>query len=164
MRWLGRTVFWLAPSRTPSASAVRYIFAIVLLFAASPRAGAQRYNMIAAELRQHVVCTDHVYGSEPQRDCQYRIGSLRFTIAGVGTEDAAVSADKSDADRDYYFAFGIAHGCVIVQRGKGSSQPRTAADYRAALYAFVSPRTGLVYDDWKTCGSDTKSQSDKAGM
>lgn len=84
-----------------------------------------------------------------QWDCDYRVGkSLRFSIAGVGTRDPAIVFAKSDIEGDYYGAFGVAHGCVIVWPGgvTNEAHPEGMMDI-----AFVSPRNGNVYHDWRAC-------------
>jgi hypothetical protein len=86
-----------------------------------------------------------------QWDCDYHVGkSLRFTIAGVGTPDAGIVFNKSDIDGDYYAAFGTQHGCIIVWPGgtTNKANPQGVMDN-----AFVSPRNGNVYRDWRTCAS-----------
>lgn len=89
-----------------------------------------------------------------QRDCEYRVGnSLRFGIAGVGMLDAGIVFEKSDIDGDYYAAYGVAHGCVVVWPGGATMK---TAPGRAFDAAFVSPATGEVYTNWATCGAATK--------
>ena len=79
------------------------------------------------------------------QDCTYKVGSgLEFSIGAVGSRVASISFLRSDARADYYARFGVSHGCVIVTPGEASKG--------AALdFAFVSPRTGKVYRDWRAC-------------
>jgi len=84
-----------------------------------------------------------------QMDCTYTVGKgLKFVIAGVGQDDSAISIDRAlGMDSDYYFTFGVLHGCVIVKSN-------IAAAARAGAHfdmAFVSPKTGKVYDKWQEC-------------
>jgi hypothetical protein len=106
--------------------------------------GAQ--NATAALLRESASCATTTVAGERQRECHYAIGrSLRFSVVGVGEPDAAVNVLKSDADSDFYLSFGIQHGCAIVW-------PTGKAPERFQLHlAFVSPRTGRVYDTWQQC-------------
>ncbi len=77
-------------------------------------------------------------------DCTYVVGeSLRFSIAGIGQEDAAISFSLVDSTRGYVAGFSTLHGCVVVR-------PAAAGDSSAAL-AFVSPRDGRVYRVWQHC-------------
>ena len=88
--------------------------------------------------------------SNGQLDCDYAVGrSLRFTIAGVGQEDGAITFFKVDFDKDYYATIGALHGCVIVK-------PAHPTRETGLHFAFVSPRDGKVYRDWQTCGTATK--------
>jgi hypothetical protein len=83
-------------------------------------------------------------------DCDYKIGKdLHISISGVGQSDAGVAFLKSNADGDYYGTFGVLHGCVIVQTGE---KLWTLKDFEEANYAFISPRTGKVYQNWERCG------------
>ena len=77
-------------------------------------------------------------------DCGYAIGeSLRFTIAGVGQEDAIVSFAQVDSTKGFVAAYSTLHGCIVVK-------PAAAGDSSAAL-AFISPRDGRVYRIWQHC-------------
>lgn len=83
------------------------------------------------------------------RTCTYKVGhSLEFTILGVGQFDASVSFERSDAKGDFYARIGLAHRCVIIV--PGGRAPSAVVD-ALAQYAFVSPRTGLVYRTWQSC-------------
>jgi hypothetical protein len=77
-------------------------------------------------------------------DCAYSIGeSLRFTVAGVGQEDAVVSFAQVDSTKGFVAAYSTLHGCVVVK-------PAAAGDSSVAL-AFISPRDGRVYRIWQHC-------------
>lgn len=83
-----------------------------------------------------------------QLDCEYRVGKgLYFSIAGVGRDDAAVTFFKVDWDADYYATVGVGRGhqCVIVKAGAKTRFP--------LAMAFVSPRSGKVFDNWQACDS-----------
>lgn len=83
------------------------------------------------------------------RLCTYRIGKdLEFTIAGVGEFDAGISFIRSDFAGDFYARMGMQHRCVIVSPGKRAPKGATTLD---GYFAFVSPRTGLVYRTWQEC-------------
>ena len=88
-----------------------------------------------------------------QTDCIYRVGkTLEFSIAGVGKPDAGIVVLRSAGyDADFYFGFGVAHGCIIIWPGKatveGSSLPSRFQP------AFVSPANGKVYRSWQECGN-----------
>jgi hypothetical protein len=83
------------------------------------------------------------------RTCSYKVGdSLEFTILGVGQFDASVNFERSDAKGDFYARIGLAHRCVIIV--PGGRAPSAVVD-ALGQYAFVSPRTGLVYRTWQSC-------------
>jgi hypothetical protein len=85
--------------------------------------------------------------------CEYKVGKdLHFSIDGIGGEWTGIAFMKSDYDGDFYAAFGIRHGCVIVKRGK--TNWKNDADHGPGSpfdYAFVSPKNGKVYRDWIDC-------------
>lgn len=75
-------------------------------------------------------------------DCEYRVGSaLRFSIAGVGQDDALIQFTRVDSTGGFVAGFAALHGCVVI-RPVGDS---------AAASAFVSPRDGRVYRAWQLC-------------
>lgn len=81
--------------------------------------------------------------------CDYKIGnSLHISINGIGAPDTGVSFIKSDFDGDFYGTFAIGHGCIIVASGNNHGKGKEFFDY-----AFISPRNGKVYKDWKQCKS-----------
>jgi len=87
--------------------------------------------------------------------CEYAVGGgLRFVIAGVGQPDAAVTVEEAlGYDSDYYFTFGVGHGCVIVKPGKLALRGEDPFPV-----AFVSPVTGKVYQTWQECKTAAGSQ------
>ena len=87
-----------------------------------------------------------------QLDCSYQVGhDLLFVIAGVGQTDVAITVLKANGfDADYFFTFGVAHGCVIVKPGTAAAKAAIAAG-RAPEPAFVSPKDGGVYRTWSAC-------------
>ncbi len=95
-----------------------------------------------------------------QMECTYSISSdLKITIAGVGEEEAAIYFDRSAGlDGDYYAAVGMAHGCVIVKQGEALLERSISAGMAPTL-AFISHRTGRVYEDWQSCGAATALSS-----
>lgn len=86
--------------------------------------------------------------SRQSLECRYRVGkSLYVSIAGIGQPDTGIAFMKSDFNGDFYAKFGVAHGCVIVARGKKG----TAPDRHFDDFAFISPKNGKVYSDWQEC-------------
>ena len=84
-----------------------------------------------------------------QISCNYKIGKdLEFSIDGIGMLDTGITFAHSNFNGDYYATFGIRHGCIIVKHGAQSRSMLTD-------FAFVSPKTGKVYQTWEAC---------KAGM
>jgi hypothetical protein len=87
-----------------------------------------------------------------QLDCAYRVGkALEFSIAGVGEKDAGILVVHANGlDADFYFGFGLEHGCIIVWPGKATLdlwRPRGIWP----TPAFVSPKNGKVYTSWHEC-------------
>jgi hypothetical protein len=79
-------------------------------------------------------------------ECNYRIeGVFDLSIAGVGTSSAGIHFMKSEASQPIYASFGLGHGCVIVNRFKGSNG--------IPEFVFISPKNGVVYESWSDCGS-----------
>ena len=102
-----------------------------------------------------IVSSGKVCKQNPSHEfsCDYKVGNdLHFTIDGVGGDWTGITFLKSDIDGDFYAKYGMRHGCVIVRPGKKNwkkddvSGPGSPSDY-----AFVSPRSGKVYRDWKDC-------------
>lgn len=85
-------------------------------------------------------------GRNQQLDCNYTIGDdFNLSIAGVGQEDVGVTFMKSNFNGKYYATLGMLHGCVIVKASPKNQNKRPLG------FAFVSPRNGKVYSDWKNC-------------
>lgn len=132
------------------------LFYCVLLFAVGA-AGAQdrpptTYDVVASGTQ----CTQSQvpYQNSAQLNCVYTVGTgLKFSIAGVGQADAAILVDwAAGLDSDFYFKFGVQHGCVIVARGFGK-QRKPSGGLPGFDMVFVSPKTGRVYRTWEECGS-----------
>ena len=93
------------------------------------------------------------YQNSAQLSCVYTVGTgLKFEIAGIGQDDAAILVLKANGlDADFYFKFGLLHGCVIVTRGF-AKQSNSSKKLPGFDMAFVSPKTGRVYKTWQDCG------------
>lgn len=85
-------------------------------------------------------------------NCEYVVGKgLKFSIAGVGQEDAGVTVEHAAGyDSDYYLTFGLLHGCVIVKPGRLATDASFGERVLPRM-AFVSPRSGKVYESWQQC-------------
>ena len=117
---------------------VRALILAAVTLQASPTR-APTHDAIVAGMK----CKQNPMGSI---ECDYRVGhSLYFNIAGVGDKDASITFFASSFEGDYYGSVGVLHGCVIVKPGKAIDGPG------AFDFAFVSPRTGKVYEDWQSC-------------
>jgi hypothetical protein len=115
------------------------------LLVVAGRAGAQTAAAVPNRTYDTVVegmtCRQQTTG---RLDCAYVVGeSLRFSIAGVGQEDAVINFARVDSTGGFVAGFSALHGCVVVK-------PAAAGDTSAAL-AFVSPRDGRVYRVWQHC-------------
>jgi hypothetical protein len=120
-----------------------HLMLLIGVMAASPQPTNSTYDAVVAGMS----CKQQSSG---QLDCDFRVGkSLRFTIAGVGLDDAAITFFKVDFDGDYFATVGVQHGCVVIKPAK----PTRGSGLH---YAFVSPRDGKVYRDWPTCSKATK--------
>lgn len=111
------------------------------------------YDLVVAGM----TCKQSPLSNERQLDCYYRIGrGLAFTIAGVGQLDAAITVEKAEGfDSDYYFTFGMMHGCVVIKPGQKTNDAALKAGKLPDM-AFVSPKTGKVYRTWKECQKTSK--------
>jgi hypothetical protein len=79
------------------------------------------------------------------KECDYSVGNFfKVSIAAIGTDIAAIYFFKSDAEQPVYGSFGTHHGCVIINRWKGSKG--------LPEYVFISPKNGNVYNSWQECG------------
>ena len=115
------------------------IMAILLMVSANAMAEVTTYDLILKGKQ----CVD---GSNQQLDCDYKIGDdFHLSIAGVGQLDAGATFMKSNFNGKYYGTFGILHGCVIVKTGM-KNIIKSPLDM-----AFVSPKNGKVYKDWRSC-------------
>lgn len=81
-----------------------------------------------------------------QLNCEYKVGKdLEFSIDGIGMPDTGITFIRSKGiEGDYYPAFGLMHGCIIIKHGKGSN-------LFGEDFAFVSPINGKVYKTWEDC-------------
>lgn len=98
------------------------------------------------KLYELVVSSQKCMSSRNQIQCDYKIGrSLFVQIVGVGLPEVAITTYQADDQGDYYASIGMLHGCVIVKPGE-----QTAPEQWTNL-AFISPRNGKVYRDWREC-------------
>ena len=82
------------------------------------------------------------------RICTYKVGrDLEISITAVGQDDAGTSVLRSNANGDFYARTCMLHRCIIVSAGVTAPRRALEVDW----YAFVSPRTGLVYRTWQAC-------------
>jgi len=111
----------------------------LFLFSGVVVAGNQTYKDVVAGKSCKV-------SDSQQINCLYIVGrSLQVGLAGVGFPDTFIYFRFSDINSDYYAGVGIMHGCVIVNPGLASD--RLPGGNRA----YISPRNGKVYEDWKSC-------------
>ena len=79
-------------------------------------------------------------------DCTCRVGrDLYITIAGIGMPDTGINFYDSSLEGDYYASVGVLYGCIIVTPDKLSEGKEDGG------YAFISPKNGKVYKDWRSC-------------
>lgn len=75
--------------------------------------------------------------------CTYSAGdSLQLEITSIGSVTTGIVFRKSDFYGGFYAAYGISHGCVVVNNAKDMRNP-----------AFISPKNGKVYRSWKECAN-----------
>ena len=116
------------------------VVAVAFLYSGQALAGPTTYDLTV----KGKLCQD---SSTQTIECSYTIGkSLHITISGLGQPDTGVAFMKSDFDGDFYATFGLGHGCVIVKPGKNRAVPGYFPSF-----AFISPKNGKVYKDWKEC-------------
>ena len=128
------------PKRRKSRVAVA--LAILLMLVAAP---IMAQTVFEATTRG-ANCVQNSAGS---RICTYHVGQgLEFSIAGVGEFDAGISFLHSDQKSDYWARMGMQHRCVVVVAGERAPKESLAGN---GYFAFVSPRTGLVYRSWQEC-------------
>jgi len=91
--------------------------------------------------------------SRQEIHCEYKVGAgLHFSIENVGGLDTGITFLRSSFKGDFYAKFGILHGCVIVVPGPESRVPGAIDGPGSFLdFAFVSPKNGKVYRDWRDC-------------
>jgi hypothetical protein len=120
---------------------MRTTVVILYLFLCS-QVQASTFDVVLAGKKCEEDVTQHL-------ECDYRIGKdLWIAVAGIGEATGGATFFKSDFDGDYYASFGLMHACVIVHPGKKlfSSSPDSIFDL-----AFISPRTGKVFESWAEC-------------
>lgn len=92
------------------------------------------------------VCRQNSQGAKL---CTYRVGrDLELSITGVGEINAGTSFRRSSIDGDFFARVSLQHPCIIITAGfRAPAEARTSV----GEYAFISPRTGLVYRTWPEC-------------
>lgn len=109
--------------------------------------------------RRAATCTPGV--ASGQMNCRYRLtDSTSIFIEWVG-KDAVVRFNKGDDDGDYGVKFDTKLQCVVVEYGtKGRKEFEQTKIQQPSAWndlnklAFISPRTGRVYDDGWHCEKD----------
>ena len=127
------------------------ILPLVALSFGSPLQERDTYTLTVAGMK----CTQSEPGYQrlPQTECAYAVGKgLRFSLVGIGQPDATWTVMKSDFDSDFFISFPFGktadtHDCAIVKPGR----TRIDRTNDMADYAFVSPRTGKVFREWRDC-------------
>lgn len=95
-----------------------------------------------------VVAGQKCESNRNQIQCDYKIGrSLVVQIVGVGLPEVAITTYQTDDKGDYYASVGMLHGCVIIKPGDKSPSEGWQN------LAFISPKNGRVYRDWRLCQS-----------
>ena len=137
---------------------VRYLFLLLTVSAPlMPReTNAQDVWDLVRDVYEGKSCPDTPI--EDGRDCQFRVGEdLHFEIADIGIPEAFINVIKSDQNGDFYLSttpidqedWRSTKPCIIVKTGAGN--PR----YRMIIHwAYVSPRTGDVYENQSWCQRD----------
>ncbi len=110
--------------------------------------------ILSFSFAQYALASDSTYdnvvaGKKCQEDksqnlsCSYSVGkSLSIEIVDIGLPDSFVRFNKSDFDGDFYGAYGMLHGCIIIKNKK-----------EIFSLAFVSPINGKIYRTWPECKS-----------
>lgn len=119
---------------------IKLVIAALALLLSSP-------GMADDETYENVIKGKSCKESGSQRlDCTYRVGrDLYIAIAGIGMPDTGINFYASSLEGDYYASVGVLHGCIIVTPGKLSESNEDGG------YAFISPKNGKVYKDWRNC-------------
>lgn len=80
--------------------------------------------------------------------CRYRVGrDLEFALRRIGEPDARLVLERSSEDGDYRADRETMSGCVFVRHGARGREAGGSEFH----YAFVSTRTGLVYQSLARC-------------
>ena len=122
--------------------------AALILGSAAPKSlgsDAQQIQLINRVLAG-TKCVETLY----ERDCDYAIGKLFFSIMDVGGNDTFIRFRHSDIEDDFYAMMYL--GCIVVAPGN-TDLPKYDLDYRV----FVSPVTGNVYRTAGKCRSASRS-------
>ena len=115
--------------------------ALAMLFCTTAFADKSVYDAVVSGKS----CTEN---RQQNISCSFTVGKdLLIEIAGIGSPDTGIAFLKSSIDGDYYAAYGLKHGCVIIKNG-----PRTKKE--VFDFAFVSPKNGKVYKTWESCQTD----------
>ena len=89
--------------------------------------------------------------------CEYKVGKdLEFWIYGIGGLPS-ITFVKSNYQGDYYAVLNMGDGCITIRHGQSTDQEMSPLEELDAVQsaltdrAFVSPKSGKVYKDWKSC-------------
>ena len=83
------------------------------------------------------------------RECTFEVGAdLRIVISGVGEVDAGTLFSNATSRGDFSARVSLQHRCIVVMAGPKAPPAAREAD---GTFAFISPRTGLVYRTWQQC-------------
>ncbi len=113
---------------------------IILSWAGFVAAAPSVYEMVVAGKECKESTTQSI-------SCQYKVGkSLHISIDGIGDPDTGITFMKSDFDGDFFATYGVGHGCIIVKSGFEKQGGRLYPGF-----AFISPKNGKVYNNWREC-------------
>ena len=122
------------------------VLAVVVATSLVTVAGKVTAQTVVEAVTRGAKCIQNSAGA---RLCTYVVGQgLEFSITGVGQSDAGISFLRSDHKSDFWARMGMLHRCVIVVAGERAPKASMAV---MGDFAFVSPRTGLVYRSWQEC-------------
>jgi hypothetical protein len=116
---------------------------LITISAIAPSARAEAQSVYDATIRG-ASCKQNPAGA---MNCEFIVGKdLKIAMADVGASDTGISFIRSNYEGDYYARFGVMHGCIIVAPGMRAPRPENAFEF-----AFISPKNGRVYRDWREC-------------
>jgi hypothetical protein len=79
--------------------------------------------------------------------CAYAIGDgFLIHISDIGKPGSTILFTNSNNKGDFFAAFQMRTGCVVVSPGQANESLRNKLGY-----AWISPKTGKVYDDAREC-------------